>query len=192
MFLLCSAYTLVAAFLIWILVVAALSDKAISAIGGELNFARFPLTYIKLHTFGYIASEIFKRQYGTAWQAAYDSFFEMITEPRYEDVYQVREDVCMAYFDHKLPDQLSTITKIIAFDDSTNDKTISRRSLIEGCDDSNYTFDGQEVDIDEVVGEFDQDTVCPESFYKSINFEYDGDEIDSGQSFSEFVAEVVA
>jgi len=184
--------------LVWVFVVAAMSDKARRTILVDgLNSAVFPITSIKLHTFGYIAEEIFKRQHGYAeWQDAYNSFFDAIAAPRYQYVYRVTPDICMAYFDHKLPDRTSTITQIIAlapaFDES-NDGHISRRSLIKGCDASNYTVEDEPVDDDsEQFGQFDEDTICPPSFYKYINYEYDGDVIEDVEErgFGAFVRDI--
>jgi hypothetical protein len=177
--------------LVWIFVVPALSDKALSTIGDGLDFVRFPITFIKLHTFGYITAEIFKRQYGSAWRVSYDRFFDAVQGHKYKDIYQVSPEICMAYFDHKLPDRVSTITKIIAFApaiDELDDERISQRSLIQGCDVSVYTVNGNPVDLEDFVGQFDNDGTCPESFYKNIYYEYDGAPIDTLLTFSEFVA----
>jgi hypothetical protein len=99
----------------------------------------------------------------------------------------------MSYFDHKLPDSTSTVNKILAIapakDKTTGTTTL--RSLIKGCDVSNYRVDRGKPTADTYIDDFEQNTICPSSFYKAIKYTFEGTALDGFDSWYQLVEEKI-
>lgn len=85
----------------------------------------------------------------------------------------------MAYFDHKMPDAVSTNNAVIAFaptpadGDFASDKPPKVHALITGCPSQKQSAYAASGSFD-----YDQDDACPSAFYKSIAYTINGVDAD--------------
>lgn len=106
-----------------------------------------------------------------------DQFFKKFRGPT-SRIYQFNKNVHALYFDHKLPDGVSIIQKILALAPVLEDETtgtVSLRSIIKGCDVSDYTVRGDPVDGErakKLISDFDYNGTCPRAFYKTITYTF--------------------
>ncbi len=95
------------------------------------------------------------------------------------------------YFDHKLADNVSTVTKLIAvaphFDERSN--VLTFRPLIRGCTLDTYKIGGMRIaDLDRFVhvNKFDEaGGTCPPTFYKTIHYTFRGAKVTRTKTFLE-------
>jgi hypoxanthine phosphoribosyltransferase len=170
----------------WVVLVGAISTTASATIKRELPWAIFPANSVLLRSMNEIADELFPTDK--------EEFFATMLKKEYKRIYQIQPDTHMAYFDHKLPDSISTISKIIAMapaiDETTPERNISTRSLIQRCEPNQYKVEGRYYDLDDFVVEYDQYTICPPTFYKWISYEFDGEQLEDFQSVHELLQSI--
>jgi len=164
----------------WMVLVAVTSKFGVAWIKENLSTVLFPTTVIELESIGQVIEKTLKLKDGD-WKEEYDNFFKEITDTRYSNLfYVVNGEKNIVYFDHKLPDAASTLIKVIAIapaiDDSNGGK-ISTRSLIQRCVVDDYEFDGKKPDPKDFLMKYDEEKVCPTSFYKNIKYTFSGKEI---------------
>lgn len=91
---------------------------------------------------------------------------------------EVQPRVTFAYFDHKLPDFVSTITDLLALSTTVEAGGVMVRSLIRGCSPQDYQAQQQYQSV-EFVPPVDQDN-CPPVFYKGIVYTFRGRKLVDG------------
>lgn len=89
-----------------------------------------------------------------------------------------RDNVCVVYFDHKLPDQLSTMTRVLAYGDVFDAKgaVAGHVNFIKNCDvPARHRNDPSWM-------QYDEKDLCPRGIYKTVRFvsEEEGVEIEEG------------
>ena len=91
----------------------------------------------------------------------------MKDDSEFRRLFQVHPAVHAVYFDHKLADAVSTMSKVIAIGpDLENDA----HNMIKGCGLDKYRMDDRQITKKDYVADFDPDGVCPVAFYKSIDY----------------------
>lgn len=151
---------------------AAVSNDAKAMIKKAMPPAKFTSRTINFKSLQEHAMDIFEPE-----EVEY-MFNKLVAYP-YSDIYQFFKRVHMLYFDHKLPDGVSTIQKILAVAPVLDLETgeISLRSLIKGCNVDDYKVNNKPMDEDsarEFVTDYDATGTCPRAFYKSIPYTYQG------------------
>jgi len=169
----------------WMVLVAALSKAGGKYIKSNFPGVLFPTTVIELETIGEIVRRTLELEGGNVEQQ-YKDFFDGMKKPRFNKLFMVQENKHVIYFDHKLPDALSILIKILAIapaiDDSIegddDEVKISTRSLINRCVVDNYEFYGLKPEPGDYIIKYDEEKVCPQSFYKNIDYTFNDEKVD--------------
>ena len=96
-----------------------------------------------------------------------------------EDTVEINEERTLAYFDHKMPDYLSTNGPFLVAAplQGSGDRFVSVRSLIVNCQSpakqTNQRFDISKAELQKFTTERTDD--CPPAFYKSIVYTINGE-----------------
>lgn len=184
----------------WMVLVAALSKMGREVVGGGFPGVLFPTSAIELQTLGGVVKKTLQMNQSD-WLDEYTKFFYLMQQQRYNNLYMVSEFKHVVYFDHKLPDSASTLNKVLAtapaLDDtiqSLDDKDkLSTRSLIKRCAADDYEFDGKRPDPRMFLVKYDEEKVCPPSFYKNIVYTLDNKKImKDEESFGDLLMKVSA
>ncbi len=165
----------------WMVLVAALSKRAEEITKKAFPGVLFPTSAIELQTLGDVVQKTLQQNQPN-WRDEYTKFFYLMQQQRYNNLYMVNENKHVVYFDHKLPDSASTLNKVIAtapaLDDTiqslTDKDKLSTRSLVRRCSVDDYEFDGKRPDPRMFLVKYDEEKVCPPSFYKNIAYTLDG------------------
>lgn len=87
-------------------------------------------------------------------------------------------DITATYFDHKMPDSLSSISRILIFGevwtDEQNWDTVKSVNFIDGCSHMSTKYFANKDDIDLDGQHKDEDFVCPMAFYKKVKWTFGG------------------
>lgn len=179
----------------WMVLVAALSTDGGKFVKSRFPGVLFPSTVIKLETIGEIVIRTLQLEGGDVGQQ-YKDFFYGMQQPRFNKLFMVQANKHVVYFDHKLPDAASILIKILAIapaiDDSIegddDEVKISTRSLINQCVVDDYEFHGMKPEPGDYIIKYDEENVCPQSFYKNIDYTYNGVEIEKeNDSFNDLL-----
>ena len=171
----------------WMIVVGAMSTTAKNAIRILDENILFSSSSIAMLSFVELVEKLSIAETGGI-EVADKFFYDLLLNKA--ATLQIDKKIHMSYFDHKLPDSTSTVNKILAIapakDKTTGTTTL--RSLIKGCDVADYRFDrNRPPTADSYIDDFEQNAVCPLSFYKAIKYTFEGKALDGFDSWYQLV-----
>ena len=100
----------------------------------------------------------------------------------------VEADTTLAYFDHKLPDQVSTLTDLFALAPIDEGGRVTLRSLIENCTPAAYHI-GEKYRSYADVPKVGDNNNCPPAFYKAIAYTSGGRPVAGGKNLGAIMSD---